>query len=102
MVYASKTSSPKRRLQSVTAATEKIAELLNLDFEMVPQTRGCQQIYVYYGHGDDEPIPIYWDEGRKGNLREIKTRLRNMIFVLSFHPKHTALKHVRGTIMKLS
>jgi hypothetical protein len=102
MVYASKTSSPKRRLRSVTAATEKTAEQLNLDFEMVPQKRGCQQIYVYYGHGDDEPIPIYWDEGKKSGTQEIKARLRNMMFVLSFHPRHTALKQMRSTIMKLS
>ena len=86
----------------MTAATEKIAELLNLDFEMVPQRRGCSQIYVYYEHGDDEPIPIYCDEGKKGDLQEIKARLKNMMFVLSFHPRHTTLKQARKTLIALS
>ncbi len=102
MVYASNVSSPKQRLRSVRTATEKMAKELNLDFEMVPQQKGCTPIYVYYEHGEDEPIPIYCDEGKSGDLQEIVARLKNMMFVLSFHPKHTALAQVRNSIMKLS
>ena len=102
MVYASKASSPKRRLQSVRTATEKMAELLNLGFEMVPQRKGCSPIYVYYEHGEEEPIPIYCDEGKKGDLNEIQARLRNVMFVLSFHPRLTALRQARKALIALS
>lgn len=102
LVYASNVSAPKQRLQSVRTATEKMAHQLNLGFKMVSQQRGCAQIYVYYEYGKDEPIPIYCDEGKTGDLQEIASRLKNMMFVLSFHPKHTALAQVRNSIMKLS
>ena len=42
---------------------------------------------------DDEPIPLYCDEGKMSDLEEICSALRSMMFVLSFHPKHSALKH---------
>lgn len=102
MVYASNVSSPKQRLHSVRVATEKMAKQLNLTFEMVPQQKGCAPIYVYYEYGKDEPIPIYCDEGKTGDLPEIMARLKNMMFVLSFHPKHTALKQARSTILRVS
>ncbi|MFB3888691.1 MAG: hypothetical protein ACE14S_04305 [Candidatus Bathyarchaeia archaeon] len=102
MVYASAVSSPKQRLRSVRSAAEKMAEQLSLDFEMVPQRRGCSQIYVYYEYGGEEPIPLYCDEGKTGDLQEILTRLRSMMFTLSFHPRHRALRNMRSAIMKLS
>lgn len=102
MVYASSAASPKERLRSVRTAAEKMAKQLNLDFEMVKQTKVCAPIYVYYEQGNDEPIPIYCDEGKAYDLQEIQARLKNMMFVLSFHPKHTALRQVRNSIVKLS
>ena len=101
LLYASATTAPKQRLRSVKTATETMAKQLKMGFEVVPQSRGSQ-IYVYYMQGTEEPVPIYCDEGKNGDLQEILGRLRNMMFVLSFHPKHTALKQVRGTIIKLS
>jgi hypothetical protein len=103
LVYASTGAPHKRRLQSVRTATEETAKLLNLDCEVVRFRNGFSHIYVYYECGDgDEPIPLYCDEGKAGNLQEICAALRNMMFVLSFHPKHSALKQVRGAIMRLS
>jgi hypothetical protein len=99
MVYASTTSSHKHRLQSVRVATERTAKQLNMDFEMVTQTKNCTPIYVYYEQGAEEPIPLYCDEGKTGDLQEIQARLRNMMFVLSFHPKHAALKQARKVLM---
>ncbi len=99
MVYASNLSSHRHRLQSVRAATERTAKQLNLDFEMVTQAKNCTPIYVYYEQGEDEPIPLYCDEGKTGDLQEIQARLRNMMFVLSFHPKHAALKQARKVLM---
>jgi hypothetical protein len=102
LVYASTGAPNKKRLQSVRTATEKTAKLLNLDFEMVGFRKSFSQIYVYYENGDDEPIPLYCDKGKAGDLQKICATLRKMVFVLSFHPKHSALKQLRGTIMRLS
>jgi hypothetical protein len=103
LVYTSTGAPRKKRLASVKTATEETAKLLNLDCEVVRFRNGCSQIYVYYECGDGgEPIPLYCDEGKAGNLQEICAALRNMMFVLSFHPKHSALKQVRGAIMRLS
>jgi len=101
MVYASAETSSRKRLLSVKSAAEKMAQQLNLGFEFVRQTRGCSPIYVYYENGYDDPIPIYCDEGKKGDFADISSRLRNMIFVLSFHPKHAALKQVRKALVAL-
>ena len=102
LVYASTGVPNKKRLQSVRTATEKTAKLLNLEFEMIRFRKTFSQIYVYYENGDDELIPLYCDNGKTGNLQDICTTLRKMVFVLSFHPKHSALKQVRGAIMRLS
>jgi hypothetical protein len=102
LVYASTVAPHKRRLHSVRTATERMAKLLNLDFEVVRFRKSFSQIYVYYENGDDEPIPIYCDEGKAYDLQEICATLRNMMFVLSFHPKHSALKQVRSAIIALS
>jgi hypothetical protein len=102
LVYASAVVSRKNRLQSVRVATEKTAKLLNLGFEVVRFRKNFSQIYVYYENGDDEPIPIYSDEGKAYDLQEICATLRNMMFVLSFHPRHSALRQTRKEIMRLS
>jgi hypothetical protein len=102
LVYASTGAPHGKRLQSVSTATEKTAKLLKLGFEMVRFRKSFSQIYVYYENGDDEPIPIYCDEGKKCDQQEICATLKNMVFVLSFHPKHSALRHVRKEIMRLS
>ena len=103
LVYTSTDVPRKKRLASVKTATEETARLLNLDFEVVRFRNSFSQIYVYYECGDgDEPIPLYCDEGKAGDLQEICATLRKMMFVLSFHPKHLALKQVRATIMRAS
>jgi len=102
MVYASAGSSPRQRLQSVKSATEKMAKQLNLSFEMVKQKQRSSAIYVYYEGGDEEPIPIYCDEGKTGDLGEISTKIRGMMFVLSFHPRHAVLKQARKALFTLS
>lgn len=102
MVYASNEASPKQRLQSVKTATEEMARKLNMNFEMVKQAKGAAPIYVYYENGDDEPIPLYCDEGKTGDLAEISSKIKNMIFVLSFHPRHAALKQARKTLFVFS
>ncbi len=103
LVYAPTDASNKKRLASVRTATEETAKLLNLEFEMIRFRKSFSQIYVYYECGDGgEPIPLYCDKGKAGDLQDICATLRKMVFVLSFHPKHSALKQVRGAIMRLS
>lgn len=102
MVYASTGASPRQRLQSVKTAAETMAKQLNLDFEMVNKTNGSSPIYVYYENGNGEPIPLYCDEGKTGDLAEISSKIRNMMFVLSFHPKHVGLKNARKALFAFS
>jgi len=103
MVYASTGASGRKRLESVKTATQQTAKLLSLNFEMVKLHCSGSPIYVYYDdNGDDEPIPLYCDEGKMSGLDEICSALSNMMFVLSFHPKHAALRQMRKEILKLS
>lgn len=102
LVYASSVTRSEKRLQSVSVATEKIAELLKLPMEVVTFGDEFSPIYVYYKNGDEEPIPIYCDKGGQSTAHLIYNALRNMMFVLSFHPKHSALKQVRKEIMPFS
>jgi hypothetical protein len=102
LVYASTCESHGSRLRSVSAAAERMAKLLDLDVEVVTLEDDFGPIYVYYKNGDEEPIPIYCNKGEKSNLQEISSALKNMMFVLSFHPKHSALKRIRKEIMLFS
>ncbi len=103
MVYASTGVLGRERLESVRAAAKETAKRLNLDFEMVRFERASSPIYVYYEENNcEEPIPLYCDEGKITNLEEISNKIRNMMFVLSFHPKHLALREMRQEILKLS
>lgn len=103
MVYASTGIPPRKRLESVRTAAQQTAKRLNLDFEVVKVDRAASPIYVYYEESEDgEPIPLYCDEGKMSDLEEISSALRNMMFVLSFHPKHSALKQMREELLKLS
>ncbi|MCW3995099.1 MAG: hypothetical protein NWE98_02975 [Candidatus Bathyarchaeota archaeon] len=103
MVYASTGLPSRKRFESVKGAAKATAKQLNLDFELVRFERDASPIYVYYEEGEgDEPIPLYCDEGKKSDLEEISNALRKMMFVLSFHPKHTALRQMRRELLKLS
>ena len=103
MVYASTGIPSRKRLDSVRSAAEETAKRLNLDFKMVKFKSVGSPIYVYYEENDgDDPIPLYCDEGKLSGLDEICSALRSMIFVLSFHPKHSALRQTRKEILKLS
>ena len=101
-VYASSFMSHGRRLKPVRMATEKMAKRLKLDFEVKTFKKRFVPIYVYYVNGDDEPIPICCIGEQVSSINEICTSLRNMMFVLSFHPKHSALREIRSELMQFS
>jgi hypothetical protein len=102
MVYASDEETQYKTLESIRMATKKTAHLLNMNFEFIKFKKTYSKIYVYYDNGTDEPIPLYCDKGKKEKLQDICTTLRKMMFVLSFHPKHSGLKRVRDSIMTFS
>jgi roadblock/LC7 domain-containing protein len=101
LIYASSFASSEERFRPVSAAAQKMAKLLKLNFEVVIFGEKITPIYVYYKNGDEESIPVYCNKGEKADVQEIYTTLRNMMFVLSFHPRHSALRHVRKEFMRL-
>ena len=103
MVYASSGVTFRKRLDSIRTAAKETAKRFNLDFEMVKLDKVGSPIYVYYEEcAGDEPIPLYCDEGKISDLEAISSALRSMMFVLSFHPKHSVLRQMRKEILKLS
>jgi hypothetical protein len=102
LVYASSFASRQKRLKPVSKAAEQMAKSLRLSVEVVTFEKRFTSIYVYYKGGREEPIPIYCDNEEKSDVQEIYTAMKNMMFVLSFHPKHSALKSVRKEIMRFS
>jgi len=102
LVYASSFASHEERFKSVSSAAERMARLLDLDVEVITFREKFAPIYVYYKNGDEEPIPIYCDKGEETNMQKICSTLRNMMFVLSFHPRHSALKPMRSEIIRFS
>lgn len=102
LVYASNLELGGQRLQSISTAAQKLGKLLRLPTQVVTFREEFNPIYVYYKNGDDSPIPLYCDKGRRTNTETIFMALRNLIFVLSFHPSHLALKPIRKEIMQFS
>ncbi|MEM3577197.1 MAG: hypothetical protein QXX51_01910 [Candidatus Bathyarchaeia archaeon] len=102
LVYASSFAFNGGRLRSVSATVARVARLLNLDFEVVAFKGNFKPIYVYYKNGEEEPIPLYCDRDGRVKQSSVLSALKSMMFVLSFHPRYSALKRMRKEIMKLS
>jgi len=99
LIYA---SNQHRRLRIVKPAVAKAAETLKLRIE-VAQTKKLLPIYVYYrSECSEEEIPVYSDWGKDGNEEDIYCAIKNMMFVLSFHPRHSALQTVRKEMRTLT
>src|SRR5512136_2173680 len=90
LVYASTFADYTGRLKSVSSAAEKMARILNLNFKVVTFRKKFAPIYVYYKKGDEEPVPLYCAYEGESDVRQVCKALRNMLFVLSFHPKYRA------------
>ncbi len=101
-IYASSFSTNHSRLETVGSAARKIAEHLHLDLEVIRFGDNPTAIHVYFSDGKGEEIPLYSAKNGRLNEDEIYIALRNMIFVLSFHPKYSNLKKIRSEIMKPS
>lgn len=103
LVYASERGPCKRRLKLISSAAEKIARNLNMDMKVVKlKNPELTSICVYYQNGEEEPVPLYQDKGQAANFEQAYRALRDMMFVLSFHPKYVNLRRHRRRIMKFS
>lgn len=102
MVYASSFADHTRRLRSISSAAEKMAKILNLNFKIVTFRKKFTPIYVYYKNGDEESVPLYCEYEGESDTHQVCRTLRNMLFVLSFHPKYPALRDARKEIMQFS
>jgi hypothetical protein len=98
LVYASSFASRGRRLRLVSLAVEKTAAMLKMGVEVRVFTKRFTPIYVYYKYGDEEPVPLYCNSGRELRFEDAYAALRRMMFVLSFHPKYSALRQARKEI----
>ena len=93
MVYASNMPSPER-LKIVGSAVTKVANSLKLETELSPRKK-LLSIYVYYKSDAGDEIPVYCDWGKTWKEDEVYHAIRNMMFVLSFHPRHSNLRTIR-------
>ena len=102
LVLASSYALPTKRFKPINLAVEKMAKLLRTDVEIVIFKKQFKPIYVYYKSGEEEKVPIYCDNGDELDSQTIYSTLKDMIFVLSFHPKHSWLKKIREEFMQFS
>jgi len=101
LIYAPDLPFRCRRLEAVRTAAERVAEKLRLGVELVSD-RGLSQIHVYYRSVCGELIPLYRDRGGNEGEKDVYFAIRNMMFVLSFHPKFSVLKPIREEVARLS
>jgi hypothetical protein len=102
VVYGSSFNSGANRLKLVSLAAEKMAALLKMQVEVKTFRDRFTPIYVYYKYGDEEPVPLYCNNGEELKVEEAYATLSRMMFVLSFHPRHSALRHARRLITQAS
>jgi hypothetical protein len=94
LIYTSRFSNQGDRLRVVRPAVAKIAKSLSLGVEIAP-TKKTLSVYVYYQNDSGEEIPVYCDWGKNWNEEDVYKAIRNMMFVLSFHPGFSGLQNVR-------
>ena len=101
LIYAPRVPLGWSRLKIVRNAAKKVAEKLRMRVELV-SSEDLPQIQVYYRSTWGELIPLYRDRNEDQRERDVYFAIRNMMFVLSFHPKFSVLKPIRKEIAKLS
>jgi hypothetical protein len=94
LIYTSQFSNQNNRLRVVGLAVAKVAKTLSLGVE-VTSTKKILSVYVYYRNGNGEEIPVYCDWGKNWSEEDVYNAIRNMMFVLSFHPEHSSLQGIQ-------
>lgn len=88
-------------IRNVRNAAYKIARRLNLGVEVV-RRRDLSSVWVYFESYDGQLIPVYFNYWLDCQEEEVYTKIRNMMFVLSFHPRFRDLKAIRQDVIGLS
>jgi len=87
--------------EKIRKAACRIAERLKLEVEVI-QRFDLSSVWVYFESCEGELIPIYFDYGLHRQEEEVYAKIRNMMFVLSFHPKFSDLKPIREDVIRIS
>ena len=96
MIYAN--SKPdSRRLRIIGSAVERVANSLRLSTK-ISWRKKLLSIHVYYRSHSGDEIPVYCDWGKGWEEEEVYRSIRNMMFVLSFHPLHSRLQSIRKEV----
>ncbi len=93
MIYMSNVQNPER-VRVVGSAVLRVASSLKLETELSSR-RKMLSIYVYYRSDAGEEIPVYCDWGKSWREEDVCRAIRNMMFVLSFHPSYPRLAMMR-------
>ena len=88
-------------IKSVENAANKIARRLKLGLEII-QRADLKSVWVYFESCDGQLIPVYFNYWPDCSEEEVYMKIRNMMFVLSFHPRFNGLKSIRREIMEPS
>ncbi|UCD96045.1 MAG: hypothetical protein JSV35_06005 [Candidatus Bathyarchaeota archaeon] len=86
------------RLRIVDTAVSNVAGSLNFELEH-SNRKELLSIYVYYEGASGDEIPLYCDWGKQLGADEVSRSIRSMMFVLSFHPKHSNLRGIRTSMV---
>ena len=85
-------------VKNVKSAATKIAKRLKLGVEVI-QREDLTSIWVYFENRDGQLVPVYFNYWPDCPEEEVYLKIRNMMFVLSFHPRFRSLKSIRREVM---
>ena len=98
LIYAPNNSDGFDGVKSIESAASKIAKRLKLGLEVI-QRADLNSVWVYFESCDGQLIPVYFNYWPDCREEEVYMKIRNMMFVLSFHPRFGGLRPIRREIM---
>ncbi len=98
LIYAPNGNGSFGGVRNVRSAAEKIARRLKLGVEVI-QREDLSSVWVYFENYDGQLVPIYFNYWLNCPADEVYMKIRNMMFVLSFHPKFRGLRSIRREVM---
>jgi len=98
LIYAPNNSSGFDVVKNIENAASKIAKRLKLGLEII-QRADLNSVWVYFESCDGQLIPVYFNYWPDCPEEEVYMKIRNMMFVLSFHPRFGGLRPIRREIM---
>ena len=98
LIYAPNNSNGFKGVKNVENAASKIAKRLKLGLEVI-QRAGLNSVWVYFKSCDGQLIPVFFNYRPDCPEKEVYMKIRNMMFVLSFHPRFGGLRVIRREVM---